>query len=61
MYQTTDKAMPKLEPVKMEELLPQVIKEHPTMPIEEVKLRLKKAIQEEYESRLRIFNNPRGM
>ena len=61
MYQTTDKATPKLEPVRMEEILPQAIKDNPTMPIDEIKKGLKKAIQEEYESRLRIFNNPRGM
>ena len=61
MYQTTDKTTPKLEPVRMEEILPQAIKDNLTMPIEEIKKGLKKAIQEEYDSRLMIFNNPRGV
>ena len=61
MYQTTDKATPKVEPLKMEELLPQAIKDNPTMPIEEIKKGLKKAIQEEYESLMHVINNPRGM
>lgn len=61
MYQTTDKATSKIEPLKMEELLPEMIKEHPTMPIEEVKSRLRKAIQEEYESLMHVINNPRKM
>ena len=61
MYQTTDKSMPKIEPLKMEELLPELIEENPTMPIEEVKSRLKKAIQEEYESLMHVINNPRKM
>lgn len=61
MYKTTDKTTPKLEPVRMEEILPQAIKDNPTMPIEEIKKGLKKAIQEEYDSKLRIFNNPRGV
>ena len=45
----------------MEELLPELIEENPTMPIEEVKSRLKKAIQEEYESLMHVINNPRKM
>ena len=61
MYQTTDKVMPKIEPLRLEDVMAQARKDHPTMPIEELKARAKKAIQEEYESRLRIFSNPRGM